>query len=93
MDVALSIFGAVAAASVGIGGLWIWHRELADGESRRILRDIEILNALLADSATRTLIADAIESSIRQTLLNRHTKRRNPANIGIGLFFLAASEV
>ena len=91
MNEALSLIGAVVAAAVGLGGLWIRHREIADGESRRILRDMEILRSLTEPSAARAVLQAAIDDCIVTMLKNRSSKRRNGMNIGIGLFFLAAT--
>jgi len=91
MNEALSLIGAVVAAAVGLGGLWIRHREIADGESRRILRDLEILRSLAEPSATRAMLQAAIDDSINVMLKNRSSKKRNGMNIGIGIFFLAST--
>src|SRR5262249_3655785 len=85
----LSIVTAVVAAAVGLGGLWIRHRELADGESRRILRDIKILRSLPESSAVFSKLIGAIDDSVLLMLTNRTTKGRNWANVGIGISLLA----
>lgn len=91
MNTVLSVVGAVVAAVVGLGGLWLRHREIADGESRRILRDIEILKLLPEGSGARLPLEASIDESILTMLTNRSLKRRNGMNIGIGLFFLGAT--
>lgn len=81
----------MVAAAVAVGGLWLRHREVADGESRRILRDIKMLKSLPEGSAAKLALDASIGESIVTMLTNRSLKKRNGMNIGIGLFFIAAT--
>lgn len=93
MDTVLSVVGAVVAAVVGLGSLWARHREIADGESRRILRDIEILDALPDGNAGKVPLEAAIGDAVMSMLANRTVRKRNGTNIGIGVFFLVITAV
>ncbi len=91
VELGLSIAGVVITALIGIGGLWLRQREIADGESRRILRDLEIVDALPETSAARSNLLALVDAAVMAMILNRATKRRNGGTIAIGVFFMLLS--
>ncbi|WP_395154302.1 hypothetical protein [Ilumatobacter sp.] len=84
-----TIAGIVAAGATVIGGLLALTREITARRSRRstILQEIEILNALPENSASRAVLQEHIDRSIENLITLEETSRRGWTGIVLALIF------
>lgn len=86
------VFATVLAGLTTFGGLLsaiVKYREISTGLQRRIEAFQRILGALEDQSASRDALAAEVDRLIGELIEHNRDKRRNWANVGLGIFLLA----